>query len=215
MEQIKERPILFSAPMVNAILRSEKTMTRRAVKYKHDLSDFNSASQAGDGSWILWTGKHGANQEEFTKKAYPSGGIYCPQGKPGDRLWVRENYRFSSAHDDLKPSQVSVGDTVEYFADTTAKHYLDGKQRPSIFMPRWASRINLEITGIKVERLQDISREDARKEGLMVGIGAGGLRDSRHMFEELWDSINGKTVGKSWNDNPFVWVLSFFRITDR
>lgn len=185
---MKEKPILFSAPMVLAILEGRKTMTRRTVKVNPDDEGFK----------------------------------ICPYGQVGDRLWVRENYRFSSAHDDLKPSEVPVGDAVEYFADTTTKNYLDGKCRPSIFMPRWASRINLLITDIRVERLQDISEEDAVAEGCLndvVLVKDDHGRDidyrglcAKERFQDLWDSINGKRPGCSWEDNPFLWVVSFKRV---
>lgn len=154
---LKERPILMSAPMVRAIRDGRKTITRRVIKNQRltnaPLGVFKAyETENSNGDTVF-----GFNSDEDT--------WVSPFGKPGDRLWVRENYRFSSAHNKLKPSQVPAGDAVEYFADTTARHYLDGKQRPSIFMPRWASRITLEITSIHVERLNDISEADAVAEG--------------------------------------------------
>lgn len=138
----------------------------------------------------------------------------CPKGLPGDRLYVRENYRFSSAHDSLKPSLVPFGDAVEYFADTTAKHYLEGRLRPSIHMPRWASRITLEITGVRVERLNDISEEGAQAEGVdgekeAVERGATWFDKPRRAYRFLWESINGEG---SWDLNPWVWVIEFKRV---
>jgi hypothetical protein len=123
---MKERPILYSAPMVRAILNNSKTQTRRVVKFRHDDS-------------------------------YP---LY-PYGIPGDRLWARETWRVSSAHDNLAPSQIPEGTRVEYLADGPGT--FDGKTRPSIFMPRWASRITLEVTEVKLQLLQRISLTRRRK----------------------------------------------------
>lgn len=198
---IKDHQIPFSAPMVMAILDGRKTMTRRILKNQPVmLPDFNH------GGLSICIG--GSKYQVFCPSVTA---LSCPYGKVGDRLWVRENYRFSSAHDGIKPSLVPVGDAVEYFADTTARHYLDGKQRPSIFMPRWASRITLEITGVRVERLRDISEDDAKAEGPQPSIVGADLDHLRYRagFQTLWGSING---AGSWEANPWCWVISFKRV---
>lgn len=196
-----EKPILFSAPMVNAILDGRKTMTRRVA----------------DGA--LWTAPDG-NLKFIDRRGTRSLLDACSYGKPGDTLWVRETFmieRFPSAPD--KP-------LVHYRADNTAAGSAWTAARmwkPSIFMPRWASRIALRITDVRVERLQGISEEDAIAEGLtswsnekQPGVTHYGVAmvdevwstDPRLVFSRLWDSINAKR-GYGWDANPWVWVVSF------
>lgn len=177
---MKERPILFSGPMVRAILEGRKTMTRRII------TDESIISLREDGT---------------PGKVQPR----CRYGKPGDRLWVRETFA-------LTQHNLPV-----YKADSRDK---DGKLwpsvksdpngvlwRPSIYMPRWASRIDLEITGIRVERLQDITEDDAKMEGVEPYDPDNGLYVAG--FYELWESINGTG---SWDKNPWVWVVEFRRV---
>jgi len=211
---MKERPILFSAPMVRAILENRKTMTRRTVKENPLDGPIDAIFPDGSGKgFISWWGP-GPHTAEKTIQLYPGEeGFHCPYGRPGDRLWVRESYRFTVFNDPLKPSLVPVGSTVEYAADNFS--LVMGKTRQSIFMPRWASRITLEITSIRVERLQDISEDDAESEGVdpwsSNALDFGSYFNS---FSTLWDSINGKTPGKAWADNPWVWVVEFRRINN-
>lgn len=184
---MKQRPILFSAPMVRALLDGRKTMTRRVVKPQPDEM-FNPSSQVALESWT----------------------IGCPYGQPGDNLWCKET--FSGADDQ------AFKHLVIYRAD--------GEQsvrwRPSIFMPRWASRITLELTAVRVERVQDISEDDAKAEGVIEQFRAVVLRPDggpdyhipnsyRGGFANLWDSLNAKR-GFGWDKNPWVWVLTFNRI---
>ena len=120
----------------------------------------------------------------------------CPYGEPGENLWLRETFQWDG-----------VGTDVVYradFDDETAKSIVEGsgdRWRPSIYMPRWASRILLDVTDVRVERLQDISESDAMSEGVA----------SLDEFKCLWDAINGKR-GYSWDSNPWVWVVSFRRV---
>lgn len=168
--------MLFSAPMIRAILEGRKTQARRIVK------------------------------DEVVDGATARG---CPHGTIGDRLWVREAFRISVPK--------HSGDTgfVVYAADAPLNS--TGPWKPSIYMPRWASRITLEITGVRVERLNDISEGDAKGEGVIIKTSAGiaskvcGGNPGPAQFEyyALWESINGKG---SWNLNPWVWVLNFKRI---
>ncbi len=190
---MKERPILFSGDMVRAILDGRKTQTRRTV----------------NPSW------RGAIVKSYC----------CPYGVPGDRLWVQEDwgvgcrpcpingwvdgieYRADEAycideHDDLPLNPVKTPDGVD-LEDFNSDGWSDAKT-----MPRWASRITLEITGVRVERVQDISEEDASTEG----VEWKNMCDWPHSkaFKTLWDSI--AKPGVKWEDNPWVWVIEFRRV---
>lgn len=187
---MKERPILFSAPMVRAIFDGTKTQTRRIVKGTPLLaiSAFSHEHVADP--------KHG----------------FCPYGQPGDRLWVRETFA----------KQFDGGYT--YSADFPKGFKPDkttlGNWKPSIHMPRTASRIMLEVVSIRVERLQDINEWDAIAEGIEMVAGPDGINyygnygddnsdtclSPVDSYRTLWQSINGPD---SWNENPFVWVVEF------
>ena len=189
----------MSGPMVRAILEGRKTQTRRMVKGKpqpwdgkDSLQECKTVERDGTGhGFIFW--RNGLGDSEFTKLAYPEGGWQCPYGKPGDRLWVRET---CSVH--------SMGNVVAYRADhPDAK---DIRWRPSIHMPRWASRILLEITNARVERVQDITEVDAMAEGAPREDCWSSYRQS---FEALWCRTYGP---QSWSWNLWVWVVEFRRI---
>lgn len=176
---MKERPILFSAPMVRALLTGTKTQTRRIAIPKRSI-------------------------EPMTDE--------CPYGQPGDRLWVREAWRVEGKHtDSYSPSCIEINRAhfgrIDYEASITWNKSMYGKLRPSIHMPRWASRITLEVTGVRVERLQDISEADARAEG----ISRADCPDwhATTDYRALWESINGPG---SWDANPWVWVVEFRRV---
>ena len=212
---MKERPILYSAPMVRAILAGKKTMTRRVIKPQP-----------------IWVAD--PHVPFRTNDADPDGIIPCPYGKPEDRLWVREAFRFAASLDRHSPKNVGIKcldagyktpwAPTQYEADGARKGSWDGfntppvittpgKLRPSMFMPRWASRITLEITGVRVERLNDISEEDARAEGCSGGHDSipdypYSATPNEH-FLWIWESING---AGSWNSNPWVWVVEFKRV---
>lgn len=200
---MKERPILFSAPMVRAILDGRKTQTRRVVTHP-GLQSLSFIVDCGDGWW-------GDEEGDFQ--------ALCPYGKRGDRLWVRETW----AHDaeTFEQCRASREDALGggaygpyYRATEIAPDTLFW--RPSIHMPRWASRITLEITAVRVERLQDISLADARAEGAPPchpSIDAiareFGFKDwPRSWYAQLWDGINSY----GWDTNPLVWVLEFKRV---
>lgn len=221
---MKERPILFTGEMVRAILSVRKTQTRRVIK---DLKGYESSG------YDFCVGMHDGELQALTAgdHGWESTGIKCPYGQPGNRLWVRENllwesyasrgvnyvqyeadkkecvaerpedwipagrqYSHNDSHDNLPPGGIN---------------YYTGKV-PSIFMPRWASRITLEITGVRVERLQDISNEDALAEGTPDLRTIENNWDMRRCFQSLWESING---ADSWAANPWVWVIEFKRLT--
>jgi hypothetical protein len=181
-----ERPILFSAPMVRAILAGTKTQTRRVVK-GNDLSTAILAARS-------------------------------PYGAPGDRLWVRETWAAGACADGLPPSTLHAptwlrdNEGLWYKANEPADpHWKNvssrGRWRPSIHMPRWASRITLEIASVHAERLQEISEEDARAEG--VAPRGSGTKACWSAFYLLWCEINGHA---SWDANPWVWALTFKRV---
>ena len=204
---MSKRPIIFSAPMVRAILEGRKTQTRRVVKPQPD-------SLSTDGVPTRF----------FHKRAIGSGyqvQISCPYGAPGDRLWVRETHWM----DRRDPTMVAMDldgyvvarsgyETGQACDVTQLSRHEFWRKRPSIHMPRWASRILLEVTAVRVERLQDISEADAAAEGWMrrpeVSDDPQVHHDAaRDWFSDLWESINGPG---SWEANPWVWVIEFRRV---
>lgn len=219
---MKERPILFSGEMVKAILDGRKTQTRRVVRPGSPaahcyLQPMWGASPPPDpvefgepGLWIF-AGPDYPDAESDERR--------CPCGVVGDRLWVREKF-----------SVLSFTETesyqAEYAADGTiggeainwteegkrqeqASRFCDGKNHPSIHMPRWASRLLLEVKDVRVERLQEITADGARAEGWP---GQGELEMiPKEWFALLWDSLNAKR-GFSWASDPWVWCISFKRI---
>ncbi|WP_165667956.1 ASCH domain-containing protein [Metapseudomonas otitidis] len=218
---MRERPILFAGPMVRAIINGEKTVTRRVMKPQP------TSSNRGGHSWpcqIHQTMLH--VEQELQNGEGIWGGLAdsaCPHGAPGDRLWVRETFATLSAGqcEPVKPAR-GYGQDVRFAAtdplaacDVGVRGY---PWRPSIHMPRWASRILLEITAVRVERLQDISDEQCIAEGIGMTKHAVGVKLTRPhdesvpkaMFRELWQSING---AESWAANPWVWVVKFRRVT--
>lgn len=231
----KERPILFSAPMVRALLDGTKTQTRRVVK------PWQCPGQAtGSDEWIAVAQKHprwgfvvtGTSEAACADNLAASG--CCPYGKPGDRLWVRETWQGPLFGDmdayRAEPDDFNKPEFCEYAADggpapefMTMDDDLVCRWRPSIHMPRWASRILLEIVSVRVERLNAISEADAQAEGCPCYVCSrpmdGKAEDDCHCFHRkagvsdyrhLWESINGPG---SWDKNPWVWVVEFRRAT--
>lgn len=225
---MKERPILMSAPMVRATLRDEnpKTQTRRVVKPQPVDYPAMKPESRGGRKWVFMA------HSDKPGYAFATSDVNCPYGQPGDRLWVRETWSADPHIDDSWASTEwnGCGRKVREIPDrfhhprfcNYAADWLHEQIRwtPSIHMPRWASRILLEITAVRVERLQDISKADARAEGLdwvgdgytpygVKGIAASWSRDPRESYRVLWESINGPG---SWSVNPWVWVLEFRRL---
>jgi hypothetical protein len=170
---MKERPILFSAPMIRALLAGTKTQTRRIVK-PGAPDDWNA----------------------------------CPYGVIGDRLWVRETHApaadsWGAWERRMQKDGCGPAPVIHYAADG-GDPFVE-KWRPSIHMPRWASRITLEIVAVRVERLQDISEADVAAEGVLVDDIAPPYWRS---YRELWEQING---AGSWDLNPWVWIVEFTR----
>lgn len=140
--------------------------------------------------------------------------VLCPYGQPGDRLWVRETLRLSPKglwYYAADESYIMVNEQNKT-AMVTWAHHKDGEVCASIHMPQWASRLTLEITGVRVERLQDISWIDAKAEGINPDSAAVSEYSMVGAFGILWDSINAKR-GFGWNNNPWVWVIEFRRVT--
>lgn len=212
---MKERPILFSATMVRAILDGSKTQTRRVVKPQFHaeavVAEVAATTAEGwqtSGHSGLWWDDAGACFDDA---------IRCPYGMPGDRLWVREAWRTVAGADDIPPRDLMNVESFTHYEADSIKPAGMGKLRPGMFMPRWASRITLGITGVRVQRLQDISEQDARAEGARCAdlvTGREVLLDQSlgsfvlH-FRDLWDQING---AGAWDANPWVWVVEFKRV---
>jgi len=234
-----ERPIIFSGEMVRAILEGRKTQTRRIVKFHGQNTlffqsqahhDFKTAIPCKKGGWVFWDSEYTKALQAFHDDVYSDlrDGMKCPYGQPGDRLWVRETFQFDNEHGRVfyRADQDNNGNILYLMKGEggsgggigTAK--ID-KWRPSIHMPRWASRITLEIVSVKVERLQDISEEDAIAEGY-IGLeckhtyseygctdclNTGWIEPPSLDFMLHWNSINGKKY--PWELNPFCWVIEF------
>jgi hypothetical protein len=206
-----DKPVIFSAPMVQALLDGRKTQTRRIIKpqpYIDAMGNFcherSNWGQNMDGTPCT---------RNFINKK-------CRHGKPGDRLWVRENWQTHCDMDHITPRDLPHDAAVQYPA------IYDGwmsRIRPSIHMPRWASRLTLTVTDVRVQRLQDLSEEDAKAEGCGKAFEVQDLRDAMHKllgaasgeatgstyrigFAHLWNSINGPDA---WSENPFVYAVSF------
>jgi hypothetical protein len=146
-----------------------------------------------------------AGQKTQTRRIPPKtqqDALFCPYGHPGDRLWVRERWAADMSFDDLPPRMLQPRGMPIYYHATT--QCMDYKWRPSIHMPRWASRITLEITDIRVERVQDISEEDVQAEGFSDRPA------SKNKFRIAWDLLYWKR-GLGWDVNPWVWVVTFKR----
>ncbi|HBQ8864816.1 TPA: hypothetical protein R7I90_004883 [Klebsiella pneumoniae] len=212
MTKITERGMIFNAEMVRAILDGRKTQTRRPIKWKQ--TRFTEIGEREDGSKWPWS----EDAEHAFDFWHP-----CPFGSVGDRIWVRETFQGPLFDFDLMDSYCKDSTPFEksefcvYKADgVPAPEFYDADDelhccwRPSIHMPRWASRILLEITGVRVERLKSISDRDALREGCSTADMKSGdcVAD---VFARLWASIYGD---ESWNCNPWVWVIEFKRIEE-
>jgi hypothetical protein len=241
---MKERPILFSSPMIRALLDGRKSQTRRLVKPGPSQKwltprIFGEVRRwAQDGTHPDWWKMAVGQPTTLIHCGHEMdgghiGSIRCPHGAPGDRLWVREAWNLGRA---LRNCEGTIDDEMDWPGpipkdDPRGKRLLDdwclgyaadggeGKWRPSIHMPRWASRLTLEITAVRVERLQDISHEDVLAEGvapedILASEGAraeGTIRDLyRRGFASLWSSIHGPG---SWEANPWAWVVEFKRLS--
>ncbi len=213
---MKERGMIFNAEMVRAILDGRKTQTRRPIRIEPSS---------------------GVRTSPFVKSGFEDGHgkmLSCPFGAVGDRIWVRETWAMlgnedrcpidwndnvvkDGGHDAARIYRASctqgdyglwqIPDDADWKPHTDSMQY-DGTWTPSIHMPRWASRITLEITDVRVERLNSISDTDANAEG----VSADPLSPARYVFGSLWQSIYGADNPQSWQANPWVWVIEFRRV---
>ncbi|WP_444880568.1 hypothetical protein [Delftia acidovorans] len=198
-----ERPILFSGPMVRAILASTKSQTRRAFSPRMEKL-MRAAAAMGEVSHFLDEGSMQPNDLDYVRS-------FCPYGQPGDRLWVRETWcrQWDDERGFLDECWYRASDPDVVSVDAMEK----SPWKPSIHMPRWASRITLDIKAVRIERLQDISDQDAAAEGVATWAPGALSPDSLNadpsdQFRWLWCSINGPD---SWDANPWVWVVEFER----
>jgi hypothetical protein len=217
---MKERPIIMGAESVMAILDGRKTQTRRVIKIQPPEEDYQlltviDSTRNKDEGCSHWAKLN----ESKTNIVIDDGRMFrCPYGIIGDRLWIRETWK-----------QVFDTPKVVTYKSSDPTNINGGKWRSPLFMPRWASRITLEITDIKVERLQDITEEGAIAEGIEFDSGweeqsGEGYCDGvgymnyetgdldcitpKESYRTLWNSLNAKR-GYSWESNPWVWVISF------
>lgn len=203
---MKERGMIFNAEMVRAILDGRKTQTRRPIKWKQ--TRFTEIAERDDGS--LWP---------WAEDCERGGDIWfaCPYGEIGDRIWVRETFRVHGRATDVATLVYRASVRNSWTEQTHRvpvavcnKPVTPEKWTPSIHMPRWASRITLEITDVRVERLRGLSEEDAKSEGIIPS--AGGVLpgwEYRINFRDLWMDIYGTD---NWEANPWVWVIEFKRV---
>ncbi len=232
---MKERGILFSAPMIRALLDGSKTQTRRVAVFPEGTTQFVFNPER-DGKW--WP----VSDDDYTGT-----GVRCPFGAIGDTLWVRESWQHYDWTEEGEPYVRYAADNSVRFCEGAGEgetlvdvwaelsepsnyaidnRAADRKWRPSIFMPRWASRITLEITDVRVERLQEISEADAIAEGIertggdryWLGHDTHDVKGTRKVYgtavrayESLWNSLNAKRA--PWSSNPWVWALTFARIS--
>ncbi len=222
---MKERPILFSAPMVRALLDGTKTQTRRVVaRVPAEVDGYDRIE------WCHWTGKWCRYDSRGACKC--SGGVWCPYGHPGDRLWVKEAIR-----------HVCGGESVYVADDTWTKADAWPWKRdtlPGMFCPRGLSRIKRAVVEVRVQRVQEISREDAIAEGARSMLASGArwpqsastwsmeyphpveidpVRGDEHClgtpqmaFANKWIQLNGKKPGCHWHDNPWVWAVTMAEV---
>lgn len=225
---MKERPIIFSAPMVRAILDGRKTQTRRVIKSParnmqkqgHEVIKRNPDNDPWYKDYIWSMRVDGGSWADYKHERFLQ---LCPYGAIGDKLWVRETFGSSIRNLGGTPHEKLV-----YKADNPNEAYCyssEGAEIPikwksPIFMPRWASRITLEITNLRVERVQDISCDDANAEGVQAWVESFANREIYHengnlkgypvtAYKRLWEQING---AGSWDANPWVWIIGVKRI---
>jgi len=208
---MKEHPILFSTPMIQAILLGTKSQTRRVIKVKDVYKGISHFEHTTDNYWIsrLIVDMRGLYPD--SKPTTILGNLYkCPYGEVGDRLWVRETWVDMVCVASTEKGKGKGESNPHYKAssDSTELKILQGHWKPSIFMPRKYSRITLEITDIRVQRLQEISEQDAYAEGCPSVIATIAEVPMVNWYKHLWDGINAKS-GYGWDKNPFVWCISF------
>lgn len=210
----KERPIIFSSDSVRAILGGTKTQTRRVIKPQPDSGE--KIWWRGDPSWVV-------GDATFAKFR----SIVCPYGVPGDRLWVRETWATGKSLDESSALVIGLKCKGAGYTRVGAPiWYVDGSHRPwgdcdlqdfngigrnrnALFMPRWASRITLKVTEVRVQWVQKIGAEDCIAEGLSSTLRENdAVCDLREQYQAIWNSLNAKR-GYSWESNPWAWAVTF------
>ena len=221
----KERGLPFQPDMALAAYEDRKTNTRRIIQSRSSAHPCFVLLDHGDGWWPYYSDD---GESSITSDGNETP-MDCPYGMPGDRLWVREPWRTYASLDHLPPRSIASGAGIQYEAGGTS---LDGnykqrllgigKYRHGRFMCRWMSRTLLEVVSVRVERLQDISEEDAKTEGIPFYNGywragvhpeVGGYQcwaTAKRAFQALWDSINAERA--PWSSNPWVWAVEFKRV---
>lgn len=221
---MRERPIIFNADMVRAVLDGRKTQTRRIIQSPaknmqatgQKVIDYREPGNKWYGEHVFSMRNQSGTWCDYTKEQFLA---KCPFGAVGDRLWVRETFRVHSRATDVATLVYKASEQQSWTQQTHRvpiehchKPAVVDKWTLSIHMPRWGSRIALVITGVRVERLQDISHSDAKSEGCWYGRGGGepdfAVNPSDH-FPTLWASIYGE---ENWQANPWVWVIEFKRV---
>lgn len=200
-----ERPILFSGPMVRAILDGRKTQTRRVIepqppRYLHGKEPWNITAN-------LWGFR---SEHNGVSVCHSEDTIRCPYGQPRDLLWVREKWCLAAPNTWDAPKRINPNraDEAAYYAAEWTR--CEPRWRPSIHMPKWAARLWLRVTDVRVEQLRSIPVEDINAEGVMPFDFDDGTADPWGAFARLWDSINEKR-GFPWSSDPWVWVVEFER----
>lgn len=228
---MRERPILFNADMVRAVLDGRKTQTRRIIQSAaknmqasgHKVIEYREPGDKWYGEHVFSMCNQSGTWCDYTKEQFLA---KCPFGAVGDRVWLRETFRVHSRATDVATLVYKASEQQSWTQQTHRvpiekcnKPAVVDKWTPSIHMPRWASRITLEITGVRVERMFDISEADARAEGVEQ-LRGGFWRhyqpgwtqhqlSARGSFVTLWKSIYGE---EGWQANPWVWVVDFKRV---
>lgn len=235
MRAMNARPILFSGEMVRALLDGRKTQDRRIVRPQPPEGTDALRDIPGENRWWAAYATHDANGVTYRPLGSDQQHSWrCPYGQPGDLLWVRERWTFVNVQRRGDQSELVVAHNADgadlpnrpaiFVHDPDSRWYdaalgwFDRRKRPSNHMPRWASRLTLRITDVRVEQLHDISDEDAIAEGLMTHPNVGGVRcwegyegagvtpSPMVAYRDLWESIHGPG---SWDANPWVWVITF------
>lgn len=232
------RGTIFTGESVRGIYADSKTQSRRVIKfpehsYDPDLTWIKSIHPDGGGNWTAWSSDE-PGLAEFTKRAYPKrAGFPCPYGRPGDILWVKETWRtveLPSGLDGIEyaaDKQFRPIENTRAAADLWVDAHTNGKHgqawRSPLFMPRWASRLSIRLLSVHAEQLQDITEANAKAEGVSAwhdtAVGTTYIPE----FALRWDEINAKRIitrsdGRpgihcAWNNNPWVWVLEFERVS--
>lgn len=219
-----ERPILFSGPMVRAILDGRKTQTRRVVTPQPRSHAWRMCTRCrtdADYCKCAFASDEAADRSTHVIAAGPPQMSGCPYGGVGDRLWVRETWGeivWSIIYGNPRPPRSEIvyrAGPHPFDRDTPHGWSKENRWKPSIHMPRSASRLTLEVTGVRVERLQDISGEDCAREGITIPPSdcfsdVNTNWKLRRQYENLWDSLNAKRA--PWSSNPWVWVIEFKRM---